>query len=64
MSVGREKSHQRHQSHQGIDGDLCDGGAHDWADTPESDGKTRRFCRRCRDFGGFVQPDGSVVDVA
>jgi len=38
-----------------------DGQEHEWEDTPERDGKTRRFCQRCCKFGGFVQPDESVV---
>ena len=41
--------------------DPCSSGAaHDWEDTPESDGKTRRFCRHCYKFGGFVLEDGTV----
>ncbi len=43
---------------------FCPEGQHAWQDTPESDGKTRRFCAKCYKFGGFVQPDGSVVEVA
>ena len=39
----------------------CYGGyEHEWEDTLERDGKTRRFCQRCRKFSGFVQPDGSI----
>lgn len=58
--TGAGKSHLSHQSHPS-DSDLCDdGGPHAWIDDLESDGKTRRFCRKCNDFAGFVQPDGSV----
>lgn len=45
-----------------VNDDLCsDGGPHTWLDTPESDGKTRRFCTVCCKFGGFVRTDGVVV---
>lgn len=43
---------------------FCPEGQHAWQDTAESDGKTRRFCTKCCKFAGFVQPDGSVVEVA
>ena len=35
---------------------------HIWQDTHESDGRTRRFCRTCIKFAGFVQADGSVTE--
>ena len=40
---------------------CLDSQQHEWEDTLERDGKTRRFCLRCCKFGGFVQPDKSVV---
>lgn len=41
--------------------DCEEGGQHDWKDTAESDGKTRRFCTKCYRFAGFVQEDGSLI---
>lgn len=35
---------------------------HNWQDTAESDGRTRRFCKACYRFGGFILADGSVVE--
>ena len=38
-----------------------DGRPHTWLDSAESDGRTRRYCTVCCRFGGFVRPDGVVV---
>ena len=35
---------------------------HDWLDSHESDGKTRRFCKTCYRFAGFVLSDGTVTE--
>lgn len=55
-----ELSHQCNQSHHEAEA-KC---SHDWQDTTESDGKTRRFCSRCGQFGGFVQADGTTLEAA
>lgn len=36
---------------------------HNWQDTTEGDGMTRRYCRTCVKFAGFVLPDGTVTDI-
>ena len=35
---------------------------HDWQDTAEGDGITRRFCSTCGRFGGFVLANGLVTE--
>jgi hypothetical protein len=60
---------QRMKAHKGellgilrcdIDSGCEGGGEHEWEDAHESDGKTRRFCKRCCKFGGFVLADGTI----
>jgi putative DNA primase/helicase len=34
---------------------------HEWQDSAESDGLTRRFCQLCSAFAGFVLADGTVT---
>jgi len=43
------------------DDPFCQDDQHQWLDSAESDGRTRRFCTSCCKFGGFVQADGSTV---
>ena len=35
---------------------------HVWQDTTEGDGRTRRFCRTCYRFAGFVLADGTITE--
>ena len=48
--------------HDDAESEVCDdGGLHIWETTTESDGKTRRFCIKCKYFGGFVDgPDSTL----
>jgi hypothetical protein len=65
----REETRIRNQNGEGLETsppsppspplDGCPDDSHDWQDTAESDGRTRRFCRRCYQFAGFVLADGS-----